>query len=82
LIPILKSPAQLEAAITPKNKMMWFSTPCNPSGSVYSREELTALAAVLKNTLTYMLLLMKSTRHINFSGTFALDRSQECSKNK
>jgi aspartate aminotransferase len=38
------TPAQLEAAITPKTKMMWFSSPCNPSGSVYSREELTALA--------------------------------------
>ena len=34
--------AQLEAAITPKTKMMWFSSPCNPSGSVYSKEELTA----------------------------------------
>ena len=40
--------AQLEAAITPKTKMMWFSSPCNPSGSVYSKEELTALVAVLK----------------------------------
>jgi aspartate aminotransferase len=31
-----------------KTKMMWFSSPCNPSGSVYSREELTALAKVLE----------------------------------
>jgi aspartate aminotransferase len=31
------TPTQLEAAITPKTKMMWFSSPCNPSGSVYSR---------------------------------------------
>ena len=38
---------QLEQAITPKTKMIWFSSPCNPSGSVYSHEELTALAAVL-----------------------------------
>jgi aspartate aminotransferase len=45
LKPIKITPAQLEAAITPKTKMM-FSTPCNPSGSVYNREELTALAAV------------------------------------
>ena len=42
------TPDQLEAAITPKTKMMWFSSPCNPSGSVYSREELTALGAVLE----------------------------------
>src|SRR5690606_39013881 len=39
---------QLEAAITPKTKMMWFSSPCNPSGSVYNREELTAIAKVLE----------------------------------
>ena len=42
------TPAQLEAAITPKTKMLWFSSPCNPSGSVYSKEELEALAEVLK----------------------------------
>ncbi len=38
------TPAQLEAAITPKTKMLWFSSPCNPSGSVYSEEELKGLA--------------------------------------
>jgi len=43
------TPQQLEAAITPKTKMIWYSSPCNPSGSVYSREELTALAKVLEN---------------------------------
>jgi len=41
------TPAQLEAAITPKTKMLWFSSPCNPSGSLYSTEELRALADVL-----------------------------------
>ena len=35
--------AQLEEAITPKTKMLWFSSPCNPSGSVYSKEELKEL---------------------------------------
>lgn len=39
-------PEQLEAAITPKTKLFIFSSPCNPSGTVYSREELKALAAV------------------------------------
>ena len=39
----MTTPEQLEAAITPKTKMMWFSSPCNPSGSVYSREELAGL---------------------------------------
>ena len=42
------TPQQLEAAITPKTKMIWYSSPCNPSGSVYSREEFTAIAEVLK----------------------------------
>jgi aspartate aminotransferase len=55
------TPTQLEAAITPKTKMMWFSSPCNPSGSVYSREELTALAKVLENILKSLWLQMKST---------------------
>jgi aspartate aminotransferase len=40
--------AQLEAAITDKTKLFMFSSPCNPSGAVYSKAELTALAAVFK----------------------------------
>ena len=42
------TPEQLEKAITPKTKMMWFSSPCNPSGSVYNQEELEGLAKVLR----------------------------------
>src|SRR5690606_14631003 len=34
---------QLESAITSKTKMLWYSSPCNPSGSVYSKEELEAI---------------------------------------
>ena len=41
------TPAQLEAAITPKTKMFIFSSPCNPTGTVYTKEELKALADVL-----------------------------------
>jgi aspartate aminotransferase len=41
------TPEQLRKAITPKTKMMVFSTPCNPSGSVYNKEELKALASVI-----------------------------------
>lgn len=48
------TPAQLEAAITPKTRMIWFSSPCNPSGSVYSKEELEGLAEVLKNIPIFM----------------------------
>ena len=44
------TPAQLKAAITPKTKVLLINTPSNPTGSVYSKEELTALAEVLKGT--------------------------------
>jgi len=44
------TPAQLKAAITPKTKVLLINTPSNPTGSIYSKEELTALAAVLKGT--------------------------------
>lgn len=42
------TPEQLEAAITPKTKLILFSTPSNPTGSMYSQEELAALVAVLE----------------------------------
>ena len=64
------TPEQLEAAITPKTKMMWFSSPCNPSGSVYSREELTALAKVLEKYPNIYVVSDEIYEHINFSGTF------------
>ena len=44
------TPEQLKAAITPKTKMLVLTTPSNPTGSIYSKEELTALAEVLKGT--------------------------------
>ncbi|MAZ55277.1 MAG: aspartate aminotransferase [Flavobacteriales bacterium] len=43
------SPQALEKAITPKTKMIIFSSPCNPSGTVYSQNELKELAKVLEN---------------------------------
>ncbi|QEE48297.1 pyridoxal phosphate-dependent aminotransferase [Flavobacterium alkalisoli] len=61
---------QLEAAITPKTKMMWFSSPCNPSGSVYSREELTAIAKVLEKYPNIYIVSDEIYEHINYSGTF------------
>ncbi len=64
------TPAQLEVAITPKTKMMWFSSPCNPSGSVYNRVELTALAAVLEKHPNIVVVSDEIYEHINFSGTF------------
>lgn len=64
------TPAQLEAAITPKTKMIWYSSPCNPSGSVYSREELTALSKVLEKHPNIFVVSDEIYEHINFSGTF------------
>jgi len=61
---------QLENAITPKTKMIWYSSPCNPSGSVYSREELTALSKVLEKYPNIFVVSDEIYEHINFSGTF------------
>lgn len=61
---------QLEKAITPKTKMMWFSSPCNPSGSVYSRAELEALVKVLDKHPHIFVVSDEIYEHINFSGTF------------
>ncbi|WP_179317336.1 pyridoxal phosphate-dependent aminotransferase [Winogradskyella undariae] len=59
---------QLEAAITPKTKMIWYSSPCNPSGSVYSKEELRALADVLKKYPNIYIVSDEIYEHINFKG--------------
>ncbi len=64
------TPEQLEAAITPKTKLMMFSSPCNPSGSVYNREELTAIAKVLEKYPNIYVVSDEIYEHINFSGTF------------
>ncbi|UOB18376.1 pyridoxal phosphate-dependent aminotransferase [Abyssalbus ytuae] len=58
---------QLEAAITPKTKMLWYSSPCNPSGSVYSRQELEAIAAVLKKHPQIIVVSDEIYEHINFT---------------
>ncbi len=59
---------QLEAAITPKTKMIWYSSPCNPSGSVYSEGELRALADVLQKHPNIYVLSDEIYEHINFEG--------------
>ncbi|GAB5565821.1 MAG: pyridoxal phosphate-dependent aminotransferase [Winogradskyella sp.] len=59
---------QLEAAITPKTKMLWYSSPCNPSGSVYSKEELRAIADVLKKHPNIYIVSDEIYEHINFIG--------------
>lgn len=65
------TPQQLEAAITPKTKMIWYSSPCNPSGSVYSKEELRALADVLQNYPNIIVISDEIYEHINFIGSHA-----------
>ena len=58
----------LENAITPKTKMLWFSSPCNPSGSVYSKKELRELADVLIKYPNIFVLSDEIYEHINFCG--------------
>ncbi|MEP2059672.1 pyridoxal phosphate-dependent aminotransferase [Maribacter litoralis] len=60
---------QLEAAITPKTRMLWYSSPCNPSGSIYSKEELRALADVLKNHPNIIVVSDEIYEHINYGVT-------------
>lgn len=59
---------QLEAAITAKTKMFLFSSPCNPSGAVYSKEELEALVAVFKKHPDIFILSDEIYEYINYVG--------------
>jgi aspartate aminotransferase len=59
---------QLEKAITPKTKLIIFSTPCNPTGSVYSRDELNSWAEVLKRHPNVRVVADEIYEHINFTG--------------
>ncbi|KAA5824191.1 pyridoxal phosphate-dependent aminotransferase [Algibacter amylolyticus] len=58
--------SQLEAAITPKTKMIWLSSPCNPSGSVYTKAELRALADVLVKHPNIYVVSDEIYEHINY----------------
>ena len=62
------TPQALEAAITPKTKMMIYSSPCNPSGSVYSKDELRALADVLVKYPNIIVVSDEIYEHINYVG--------------
>ena len=65
------TPAQLEVAITPNTKMIWFSSPCNPSGSVYSEQELRALADVLQKHPKIYVVSDEIYEHINYGSGHA-----------
>ena len=60
------TPEQLEAAITPKSKLFMFSSPCNPTGSVYTRAELEGLAKVFERHPQIYILSDEIYEHINF----------------
>ncbi|MFR9651678.1 MAG: pyridoxal phosphate-dependent aminotransferase [Rikenellaceae bacterium] len=62
------TPAQLEAAITPKTKMVIFCSPSNPTGSVYSKEELRAIADVLVKYPHVYILADEIYEHITYTG--------------
>ncbi|MBP5290854.1 MAG: pyridoxal phosphate-dependent aminotransferase [Paludibacteraceae bacterium] len=62
------TPAQLEAAITPKSRVLILCSPSNPSGSVYSREELAALKEVLMKHPNLLILSDEIYEHINYIG--------------
>lgn len=62
------SAAQIEAAITPKTKAFIFSSPCNPTGSVFSREELEAIARVFEKHPRIIIISDEIYEHINFKG--------------
>lgn len=65
------TPEQLEAAITPKTKMIWYSSPCNPSGMLYTESELRALADVLAKHPDIIVVSDEIYEHINFIGGHA-----------
>ena len=62
------TPEQLKKAITPKTKLIVFSTPCNPSGSVYNKEELKALAEIIIQYPDLYIISDEIYEHINFVG--------------
>lgn len=64
------TPSQLRAALTERTRMIMFCSPSNPTGSVYSREELQALVEVLAEYPDVMVMADEIYQHINFTGGF------------
>ncbi len=62
------TPEQLEAAITPKTKVFLFSSPCNPSGTVYTKDELEGLANVFRKYPNIYIISDEIYEYINFIG--------------
>lgn len=64
------TPEQLRSALTPRTRLIMFNSPSNPTGSVYSREELQALVDVLADYPDVLVLSDEIYEHINFTGSF------------
>jgi len=62
------TPKQLEAAITPATKLFMFSSPCNPTGAVYTKDELAALAEVFKKYPQVLIMSDEIYEYINYEG--------------
>ena len=62
------TPQQLEKAITSKTKLMIYSSPCNPTGSIYSKNELEALSKVIATKKDFYVIADEIYEHINFVG--------------
>ncbi|HTE27295.1 pyridoxal phosphate-dependent aminotransferase [Flavitalea sp.] len=62
------TPAELEAAITPKTKLFMFSSPCNPSGAVYTKDELEGLAEVFRKYPEIFIISDEIYEYINYVG--------------
>ena len=60
--------SELESSITPNTKMIWFSSPCNPSGSVYDLEELKSLVKVIEKHKKVFVVSDEIYEHINYVG--------------
>ena len=76
------TPEQLEAAITPKTRMVLFCSPSNPTGSVYSRDELKAFVDVLEKYPQVLILSDEIYEHINFTGSFTSIAEFESVRNR
>jgi len=67
------TPEELEAAITPNTKLLMFSSPCNPSGTVYTKQELEAIAKMLEKYPDIYVIADEIYEHINFTeGHFSI----------
>ena len=64
------TPQQLEKAITPRTKMIWFNSPSNPSGAVYTKQELENLAVVLRKYPNIFIVSDEIYEYINFTETY------------